>query len=47
MDTGRIGRVGHQAAHRVDFLDQVALADTADCRITTHLPDRFDAVRDQ
>ena len=47
LDAGAIGRTRHRAAQRVDFLDQVALADAADGRIAAHLPERFDVVRQQ
>ena len=37
----------HRPAERVDFLDQVALADPADRRVAGHLAQRFDAVSQQ
>ena len=37
MDCGPIGGPGHDAAHRVDFADQMALAHPADRRIARHL----------
>ena len=42
LDAGFIGRDTHRAAHRIDFADQVALADAADRWITGHLSQRFD-----
>ena len=42
-----VGGQGHRAAQRVDFLDQMTLADPADRRVATHLPQRFDVVRQQ
>src|SRR5450631_1739154 len=47
LDAGFVGRQGHGAAQRVDFLDQMPLADTADRRIARHLSKRFNAVRQQ
>ncbi len=47
LDARLVGRDRHRAAQRVDLLDQVALADAADRRIARHLPQRFDAVREQ
>jgi hypothetical protein len=37
----------HGASKSVDFLRQVALADTADGRVTAHLPERLNPVRHQ
>ena len=47
LDAGAIGRLRHRAAERVDLLDQVTLADAADRRVAAHLPERFDALRQQ
>ena len=47
LDAGAIRGQRHGAAERVDFLDQVALADTADRRIAGHLPQGFDVMRQQ
>ena len=43
----RSAALRHRAAERVDFLDQVALADAADRRVAAHLPERLDALRQQ
>ena len=45
LDTGPVRGQRHRTAERIDFLDQVALADAADGRITGHLPEGLDAVR--
>ena len=37
----------HRAAQRVDFLDQVPLADAADRRVARHLAQRLDVVRQE
>ena len=37
----------HGAAQRIDFLDQVPLADAADRRVAAHLAQRLDVVREQ
>ena len=47
LDAGLIRGQRHFAAERVDFLDQVAFADAADRGIAGHLPEGFDAVRQQ
>ena len=47
LDAGLVGGERHRAAQRVDFLDEVALADPADRRIARHLPQGFDVVRQQ
>ena len=47
LDAGLVGGCCHRTAQRVDLLDQMALADAADRRIATHLPQRFEAVRQQ
>ena len=41
----RCGR--HGAAERVDFLNQMTLADPADGRVAAHLTERLDVVRQQ
>ena len=47
MDAGQVGGSRHQAAQRVDFLDQMSLANAANRRVATHLPQRFDILRQQ
>ena len=47
LDARAIGGPAHDAAERIDFLDQMPLADAADGRIAAHLPERFDVVRQQ
>ena len=47
LDARLVGGQGHGAAHGVDFLDQVALADAANRGVATHLPQGFDVVRQQ
>jgi hypothetical protein len=47
LNTGAIGRPAHHTAERIDFLDQMSLADTADGRIATHLSQRLDVMRQQ
>src|SRR6185503_12139742 len=47
LDAGAIGRLRHRATERVDLLDQMTLADTADRRVAAHLPERLDALRQQ
>jgi hypothetical protein len=47
LDAGLVGGRGHRAPQRVDFLDQVALADATDRRVAAHLPQCFDVVRQQ
>ena len=42
LDTAAIRRACHQAAERIDLLDQMTLADTPDGRVTAHLADGFD-----
>ena len=37
LDAGFVGRQRHRAAQRIDFLDQMALADAADRRVAAHL----------
>jgi hypothetical protein len=47
LDACLVGGYSHCAAERVDFLDQMALADSADRRVTRHLAKRFHAVSQQ
>ncbi|MDR9356858.1 hypothetical protein FEO99_05758 [Burkholderia multivorans] len=47
LDPRFVGGGRHRAAQRIDFLDQMALADAADRRIAAHLPERFDVVGQQ
>jgi len=47
LDAGLVGGDGHRAAHGIDFLDQVALADAADGRIARHLAQCLDIMREQ
>ena len=47
LDAGQVGRMCHDATQRVDFLDQVALADAADGRIAAHRTHRFHVVGQQ
>jgi hypothetical protein len=47
LDTGFVGRDGHRAAKRIDFLDEMTLPDPADGRIAGHLTKRLDAVGQQ
>ena len=47
LDPGPINGDRHRAAKRIDFLGQVTLANAADRRVTAHLPQRFDLVRQQ
>jgi hypothetical protein len=47
LDAGLVGGDRHRATHGVDFLDQVALADTADGRVAGHLPQGLDVVGEQ
>jgi hypothetical protein len=47
VDAGAIDRARHGAAERVDLLRQVALADAADGRVTAHLPQRLQVLRQQ
>ena len=37
LDTGVIGGNGHDAAQRIDFLDEMPLADPANRRVAGHL----------
>ena len=47
LDRGRIRGARHDAAQRIDFLDEVTLADAADGRIAAHLAERLDGLRQQ
>ena len=47
LDAGFVGGCGHGAAQRIDFLDQMPLADSADGRVAAHRPQRFHVVREQ
>ena len=47
LDAGVVRSDGHDAAERVDFPDQMALADPADRGIAAHLADRLDVVCQQ
>ena len=47
LDAALVGGDRHRAAQRIDFLDQVALADAADRRVAAHLSERLDVVRQQ
>jgi hypothetical protein len=47
LDPGAVDRSGHRATERIDFLDEVPLADAADGGIAAHLAERLDALRDQ
>ena len=47
LDTGLVGGRRHRPAQRVDFLDQMALADTADRGIAGHLAQCFDTMGQQ
>ena len=47
MDAGPVGRARHRPAERVNFAGQVPLADTADGRVATHLPDRREIIGQQ
>ena len=44
LDPRPVGGDRHRTSQRVDLLDQVPLADAADCRVAAHLPQRFDVV---
>jgi hypothetical protein len=47
LDARFVGGDRHGAAQRIDFLDQMPLADAADGRIARHRAQRFDVVREQ
>ena len=45
LEAGRVDRSPHRSAERVDFPNDVSLADAADRRIATHLRDRVEVSR--
>ena len=45
LNAGLVRRDRHCSAERIDFLDEVPLADPADGRIAGHLAERLDAMR--
>ena len=47
LDARLVGRNRHRTTERIDFLDQVALADAANRRIAAHRTQRLDVVRNQ
>ncbi len=47
LDAAFVGGNGHGAAQRIDFLDQMALADAPDGGVAAHLAQRLDVVRQQ
>ncbi len=47
LDARLVRRRGHGAAQRVDFLDEMPLADAADRRVARHLPQGLDAVGEE
>ena len=47
LDARVVGGAGHQAAERVDLLDQMPLADAADGRVAAHLTQGVDVLRHQ
>ena len=47
MDSGLVGDVPHQATQGIDFADELALADAADCRVARHLADLSQIAADQ
>ena len=47
MDASFVSRRRHSPTQRIDFLDQMALADAADGRIAGHLTQGFDTVGQQ
>ncbi len=47
LDAGAVGGLRHDPAERVDFLDQMALADAADGRVAAHRAHGFDGVGQQ
>jgi hypothetical protein len=47
LDTGFIGCGSHCSAQRINLFHQVPLADASYGRVTRHLPQRFDIVRQQ
>ncbi len=47
LDAGTVDRARHRTAQRIDFTDEVPLADTADRRVAAHLSQGLDALRDE
>ena len=47
LDAGDIGGLGHDTTQGVDFLDQMALADTANRRVAAHVAEGFHVVAEQ
>jgi len=47
LDAGSVGSLGHHPTERVDFLDQMALADPANGRVAAHRAHRLDGVGQQ
>jgi hypothetical protein len=47
MNTGVVSRKRHCAAQGINFFYQMTLANTADRRITGHLPERLDILGNQ
>ena len=47
LQAGRVDRPPHRSAERVDFPNDVSLADAADRRIATHLRDRVEVPRQE
>src|SRR6266705_99327 len=47
LDAGLVVGDRHRPAERIDFLDEMTFADAADGRITRHLSQSFDIVRQQ
>ena len=47
LDAGQVGRMGHDPAQRIDFLDQMTLADAADGRVAAHRTHGFHIVGQQ
>jgi hypothetical protein len=39
LNTGEVGDAGHDAVHCIDFTDQVALSQPANCRVAGHHTD--------
>ena len=47
LNAGTIGGLGHRPAEGINFFDQMTFANAANGRITAHLSERFDALRQQ
>src|SRR5690606_39477995 len=47
MDAAAVGRPGHDPAHGIDLLDQMALANPTDGGVAAHLADSFDVMGQQ